>query len=47
MVSELIARNCYIFAKGEIFLPELEKIPVTITDVKTSVDLKIFFKPCQ
>jgi ribosome-binding factor A len=30
-----------IFTKGEVFLPELEKIAITITDVKTSADLKI------
>lgn len=41
-VSELIKQEiAMIFAKGEVFLPELEKIPVTITDVKTSADLKI------
>ncbi len=41
-VSELIKQEmAMIFAKGEIFLPELEKIPVTVTDVKISADLKI------
>ncbi|MSO13488.1 30S ribosome-binding factor RbfA [Rickettsiales endosymbiont of Trichoplax sp. H2] len=41
-VSELIKQEmAMIFTKGEVFLPELEKITITITDVKTSADLKI------